>query len=83
MRHSSQALVAGIDRRSAIVTERLDSVREYTRFRNLPRELAITVKKHFKHYYTIHAAIKEDELLAALPPKLHAQARPHSERAHD
>eukprot|EP00966_Prymnesium_polylepis_P112260 2596970-Prymnesium_polylepis.1 len=68
-------LVASIDRRSSLVTERLDSVREYTNFRNLPRELAITVKKHFKHYYTFNAAIKEDELLAALPPKLQHQVR--------
>ena len=71
-------LVASIDRRSTLVTERLDSVREYIRFRNLPRDLAITIKKHFKHYYTFHSGINEVDLLSALPPKLYTQTCLHA-----
>ena len=63
-------LVASMDRQAAKVEERLDAVKEYAKFRRLPRDLATRVKKHYSFYFTQRSGFDEVELLGGLPPSL-------------
>jgi len=64
------ALVASMDRQAAKVEERLDSVKEYVKFRQLPKDLSTRVKKHYSFYFTQRSGFDEVELLQGLPPSL-------------
>ena len=48
-----------MDRQAAKVEERLDAVKEYVRFRKLPRDLALRVKKHYSFYFTHRSGFDE------------------------
>ena len=68
-------LVASMDRQAALVEEKTDAAKEYVAFRNLPKAMAMRVKKHFSLYYQSKAGFDEIELLEGLSPSLSSEVR--------
>ena len=66
-------LIASVDRQASLIEAKLDAVKEYVVFRQLPIDLASRVRKHYKYYYTRRAAFDEVDLLGGLPPSLRAE----------
>ena len=46
------SLVAAMDRQAAIKEEKMGAIKEYLRFRNVPRDLQSRVRKFYEYYYT-------------------------------
>lgn len=67
------ALIATMDYQASLVTEKMGSVKEYTRWRSLPRELAVRVHKYYEHYYTKQPVFDEQLILSGLSPSLHSE----------
>ena len=65
-------LVASMDRQAAMIEEKTDAAKEYVAFRNLPKQMAMRVTKHFAFYYHRKAGFDEVELLNGLSPSLRA-----------
>ena len=64
------SLVAAMDRQACIVEEKMGAVKEYLRWRSVPRELRARVKKYYEYYYTRATAFDEGEILGHLTPAL-------------
>ena len=70
-------LVASFDRQGAIIEAKMDSVKEYSAARELPADLAMRLKKHFKYYHSRTPAFNEVDLLSECPPLLRAEVEMH------
>ena len=66
------ALLAVLDKQRALVEERMDSVKDYLRWRQLPRNVALAVRRYYAHYYEHRAVFDEQAILGGLNPELHA-----------
>ena len=66
-------MVFNMDRAASLVAQRLDEVKEYTRWRDLPRELAVRVQHYYAHYYEMRLPFDEQDLLQGLNPRLHEE----------
>lgn len=64
------SLISQLDRQAAMVSEKLDSLKEYLHFRGTPKELAIRVKRYYEHLYERTAVYDERACLAGLTPSL-------------
>ena len=64
------ALIAGMDRQSAVVQDRLDAVKEYTAWRNMPTPLVARVRGFFDYFYAHSPAFDERQILQSLGPQL-------------
>ncbi len=64
------SLVAAMDRQAAIKEEKMGAIKEYLRFRNVPRDLQSRVRKFYEYYYTRSTAFDEKEILSHLTPAL-------------
>jgi len=64
-------LFASLDRQSALVEERMDAIKEYLAWRQVPRKLAVKVKRYYEHYYAKASAFDEEEILKPMPPTMH------------
>ena len=78
MLSSIGALVAAVDRQAALSEERLDEVKEYMRWRKLPRDLVIRMRRHYTYYYTRNTAFDEPAILDALTPALRFEVVQHT-----
>jgi len=67
------SLIATMDYQASLVNEKMSSVKEYTRWRTLPRELAVRVHKYYEHYYTKQPVFDEQDILSGLSPGLHSE----------
>ena len=67
------ALFGTLDRQSALVEEKMDSVKEYLLWRRLPKDLALRTKRYYEHYYTKRAVFDEETILGGLNPQLHQE----------
>ena len=64
------SLLQTYDRQSMLVGERIDAVKDYSRFRSLPRELSVRVRRYYEHYYTQRPIFDEASILETLNPQL-------------
>jgi CRP-like cAMP-binding protein len=64
------AIVNSLDRQAANVEEKMDAVKQYSQWRDLPHPLAVRLKRHYKYYYKRTAPFDEFELLNECPPAL-------------
>ena len=78
MLSSIGALVAAIDRQAALNEEKMDEVKEYMRWRNLPRDLVMRMRKHYTYYYQRKTAFDEQAILGALTPGLRFEVVSHT-----
>ena len=77
MLSSVAGLIAALDRQGGLAEERIDEVKEYLRWRNLPRELAARVRKYYDFYLDRRTAFDETAILDALTPNLRLEVVRH------
>ena len=65
-------LLAALDRQAALVDEKMSAVKEYLRWRELPRTLSARVRRYYEHFYTRRAVFDERTILQDLTPELRA-----------
>ena len=70
MLSSIGSLVAAIDRQAALNEEKMDEVKEYMRWRKLPRELVGRLRRYYSYYYSRKTAFDESAILGDLTPAL-------------
>ena len=78
MLSSIGSLVAALDRQSAISEERMDEIKEYMRWRKLPRDLVIRMNKFYTYFYTQKTAFDEQAILGNLTPALRLEVVTHA-----
>lgn len=66
-------MLAALDKQNALVEEKLDAVKEYVRWRQLPKELSLAVKRYYSNFYQHRAVFDEQSILGNLNQELHAQ----------
>ena len=66
-------LLSSLDRHADEVGAKIDAVKHYVRWRGLPRQLALRVKKHYKYFYKERAPFDETQLLNGCPLSLRAE----------
>jgi CRP-like cAMP-binding protein len=70
MLSSIGSLVAAVDRQAALSEERMDEVKEYMRWRKLPRDLVMRMRRYYTYYYSRKTAFDESAILGSLSPSL-------------
>lgn len=70
MLSSIGALVEAIDRQAALSQDKIDEIKEYMRWRRLPRDLVMRLRRYYSYYYNVKTAFDEDAILASLTPAL-------------
>ena len=80
MLSSIGSLVAAIDRQAALSEEKMDEVKEYMRWRKLPRDLVIRLRRYYTYYYSRKTAFNEEVILGDLTPVLRFEVVKHSLR---
>ena len=78
MLSSIGSLVAAIDRQAALSEEKMDEVKEYMRWRKLPRDLVIRMRRYYTYYYSRKTAFDEEAILGGLTPALRFEVVKHS-----
>ena len=78
MLSSIGSLVAAIDRQAALTENMMDEVKEYMRWRKLPRDLVLRMRRYYTYYYQRKTAFDEDQILGALSPGLRFEVIEHS-----
>lgn len=78
MLSSIGSLVHAIDRQAAITENMMDEVKEYMRWRRLPRDLVLRIRRYYTHYYTHKTAFNEEQILGALTPSLRFEVIEHT-----
>ena len=51
------ALIASMDRQSATVQQHVDAVKEYSVWRQLPRSLALRIRRFYEYYCNLNATL--------------------------
>ena len=74
MLSSIGSLVAAIDRQAALSEERMDEIKEYMRWRQLPRDLVVRLRRYYIFYYSRKTAFDEEMILGGLTPALRLEA---------
>ena len=64
------SLVQSMDRKSVLIEEAMDSVKEYVMYRRLPRSLAVRIRHFYDHLHQNTCPFNEKEILANLSPEL-------------
>jgi hypothetical protein len=80
MLSSIGSLVQAIDRQAAITENNMDEVKEYMRWRRLPRDLVLRIRRYYTYYYTRKTAFNEEQILGALTPGLRFEVIEHTLR---
>jgi len=63
-------LMSTLDRQKAIVDEWMDSIKEYMRWRGLPKDLSRRVRRYYDHYYTERPGFDEGAIIDGLNQSL-------------
>ena len=71
------SLVATIDANAAAQNKKMDGVASYMKNKKFPKLLRRKVRAYFKHYYDIHTAVDEKEILSNLPSHLQSEVALH------
>jgi len=78
MLSSIGALVEAIDRQAALSQDKIDEIKEYMRWRRLPRDLVMRLRRYYSYYYNVKTAFDEDAILGSLTPALRLEVVKHS-----
>ena len=78
MLSSIGSLVAAVDRQAALSEEKLDEVKEYMRWRQLPRELVLRMRRYYTYYYSRNTPFDEAQILGSLTPGLRFEVIQHA-----
>ena len=70
MLSSIGSLVSAMDRNAALGEDKMDAVKEYMRWRKLPLELTVRVRRYYEHFMDAKTAFDEQEILQTLTPDL-------------
>ena len=57
-----------------MVEQKMQAVKEYLEWRELPKDLVIRIRRYYEHYYTKRAIFNETEILSDLSPELKSEA---------
>ena len=49
-----------------MVEQKMQAVKEYLEWRELPKDLVIRIRRYYEHYYTKRAIFNETEILSDL-----------------
>ena len=66
------ALIAGMDRQASAVQDRIDGIKEYTNFRQMPRALSARIRTFYSYHYAHVPVFDEARILSGLTPQLRA-----------
>jgi len=66
-------LLQALDRQAALVDEKMDTVKEYLRWRGISRDLNIRIRRYYEHFYKTQAVFDEKAILDGLNPALHKE----------
>ena len=55
----------------------MDAIKEYVSWRELPRDLAVRIRRYYEHYYTRQAVFDEKSILGELNPYLRSEVVEH------
>lgn len=80
MLSSIGSLVSALDRQAALSEEKMDAIKEYMRWRHLPRDLTIRMRRYYEYYYEKKTAFDELAILEGLTPSLRFEVVRHSLR---
>lgn len=78
MLSSIGSLVQAIDRQAALNEEKMDEVKEYMRWRKLPRDLVSRLRRYYNYYYSRKTAFDESAILGDLTPALRFEVVSHT-----
>ena len=71
-------LVHSVDKQAALAQDRMDEIKEYMRWRKLPRDLVVRLRRYYTFYYSRKTAFDEDQILGGLTPALRLEVVKHS-----
>ena len=74
---SIASLVKALDRQGGLTEERMDEIKEYMRWRKLPRELMVRMRKYYENYYDTCTAFDEHAILGNLTPSMRLEVVEH------
>ena len=77
MLSSIAVLVAALDRQGGLSEERMDEIKEYMRWRKLPRELTVRMRKYYDNYFHQRTAFDEASILNNLTPSMRLEVVQH------
>jgi len=70
-------LIGSLDKGGARLQDRLDEVKEFTRWHKMTPDLATRVRKYYEFYYSRQSALDEEEMLKIMAPSLHRDVMTH------
>ena len=68
------AVIAAMGKQEELLRERMDTVKDYVAWRNMPTSLAARIKSYYAYYYTIRPVFDEREIIGNLNPSLKQEA---------
>ena len=74
---SIASLVKALDRQGGLTEERMDEIKEYMRWRKLPRELTVRMRRYYENYYDMRTAFDENAILGNLTPSMRMEVVRH------
>lgn len=78
MLSSIASLVNAMDRQAAINEAKMDEVKEYMRWRQVPRDLKMRLRRYYSHYYSKKTVFDEEAILGSLSPELRFEVVRHA-----
>ena len=66
-------LLQALDRQAALVTQKMDTIKEYLQWRSIPRDLNIRIRRYYEYFYQTQAVFDEKTILAGLSTTLHGE----------
>ena len=77
MLSSIASLVAALDRQAAISEEKMDEIKEYMRWRKLPRDLSVRMRRYYENVYSGAAVFDEGAILGGLTANMRLEVVRH------
>ena len=67
------SLLQSLDRQAGVIEEKMDGVKEYLQWRDVPHALSIRVRRYYENFYTKRSCFDESDILDNLSPQLHEE----------
>lgn len=71
------SLLDALNQQNKLVEERMQSLKEYLEWRQIPRDLSIRIRRYYEYYYTKRPVFDEHLILNGLNPTLHSEMVQH------
>ena len=75
-------LVRDMDATSTAMRQRMDSINNYMRYRDLPPELQLRIRKYYTFYWSRQSIFDEHAILDALPSHLRREVTLYLHKGH-